>query len=331
MAVCKNCGQENAADAAFCINCGSAITSDTPVEATPVEPTQTQNTPVEPAQAQGTPVEPVQAQGTPVQATPQQSESQNGNKFEMPNINITDKLKNIEIPSEYADRLKENKKPLAIIAGAAAGVLLLIIILCVALGGNGPESLIKKSVKASNKEKMSFNDVLAMNMNTYSNAVEEEVAKIRYSKDYGEFNEDIESLKEYVEEYADDYADGMEDYYGDDWKITYDIKRVKKFDKDDDEFEECEDRWESYVESLEDSAEYYEDLADDEDDDDRAEMYEKLAKVYDKYAKKYDKKDVTAVREVKVKYTIKGDDEKESHTNEITFAKVGGKWVKLGY
>lgn len=208
-----------------------------------------------------------------------------------------------------------NKKLIGII-GAAVAVVVVVILLIKVFGGssNSPSGMFSDMEKTLNKRSASEKAFDALMLNTYDSAVEKEVTKaLIESGVYDDYDSFSEMLKEEFEEMYDKF----DDEYGDDWKVTIEVKKEKDLKKSSDEFERCEDKWDSYVERLEKYAERYEDMDD----------YEEAAEIYEKYAEKYEDYKVTEVKEVKVKVSIKGEDDKDSSEKTILFAKVNGKWI----
>lgn len=95
----------------------------------------------------------------------------------------------------------------------------------------------------------------------------------------------VEDYFENKEDYIEDHLDGLEDVYGDDYKVTYKIK--KEEDVDDDMMEEI-------VKALE--------------------MYD------------IDEDSIEDAKQLKIKLTIDGEDDKESNTNKIYVLKIDGAW-----
>lgn len=298
MAICSNCGYEITDGSAFCQQCGAKVEP----QVTPINP--------EPQAAPEPTPTPVVPQSTPVIPSSYDGAGMGGADPYKPK-------KSFDIKS-----ITSNKKLCGIIGGVV-GAILLIVIITKIFGGGSPQAQIKAMIKAYNKRSTSYSTIDKSYMNEYRAAVEKTRLELQAKYEMADFD----SLKEYAEDMLEDGFDEFDDEFGDDWKMSVEIKKVKDIKKSADEFERMEDYWDSFVEGLEDSAENYEDRADRTSDSDEEDYYTELAEKYEKYANKYGKYKVTAVKEIKVKVSIKGDDDKDSETTTMYFAKVGGKWI----
>lgn len=204
---------------------------------------------------------------------------------------------------------KSGLKNIIIIGGVALVVLVLIIF--GVSSANAWKKPIKNQVSMMNKRATSVKTILnatdyAPVTNDFYNAYYEMYA------DYCDMD-----LDEYYEDKADDIEDAydyMDDQYGDDWKVTYKIKKKEKLD--DDEIDDLQEDWEYFVENYENVDDWY---GDDADDD--------LIEAVEKQVEKLDKKKITKGYKVKVRIKIEGEDDSDSETVEMYVVKLGGKWV----
>lgn len=330
MAKCSNCGYEVTDGSTFCQQCGARVEPQvTPIAPTPGFNNGPQVNPVVPPTAPENP-QPAPNNYYGSQPTPQPAPNNYYGSQPTPVVPNAGgnpggpSIPKIKKPNIDFKKIFANKKLCGIIGGVVAAIVLIIILVNV-FGSSGPESLMKSAIKGYNKRSTSYSVIEKEEMNSYKSDVYKQSKEIAIKCEV----DDYDSLNEYAEDYLEGRYESCDDRYGDDWKISIEIKKTKDYSSKDDEFEMIEERWEDYVEDLEDSAEYYEKRADSTNDDDYEEYYTQLSEMYEKYANKYEKYKVTAVREIKVKITVKGDDDKYSDTETLYFAKINGKWVLM--
>ena len=161
---------------------------------------------------------------------------------------------------------------LAIAGGVVAGVIVLII-LCSALFGGGRQTPLKNYCKALGKA----------NASAFLKLYPEEVLEEDYDWDRDD--------KDDIQDYLEDYVDNLEDIYGEDIKMSYEVKTEKKLN---------DKRLKALGEYLEDD--------------------------YD-----MDADELTAGYVMQVKWTIEGDDDSKSDKDWVVVYKYDGDWYMDRY
>lgn len=194
-----------------------------------------------------------------------------------------DAVKNVAAKNTVTAAVKNgDKKTLAIVGGIVGAVVVLIVVfICCLIFGGGYKDPLKRMKKTlengdgKSYRQMVMSDKYFKAINNNNDAVD----------DY--FKGDIDEYYDYDRLWAP-----LEDMYGKNIKVTYDIKTKKKLKKSD----------------LED---YQDDLQRDAD-----------SMGIDDYEPK-----VTAGYELKINLSVKGDDDKYTDTNSLHVYKVDGDWV----
>ena len=152
------------------------------------------------------------------------------------------------------------------------------------------------------------------------------------SDEYDEFFED-EVGDLFADFTPENKYEGFDDKYGDDWKITYEIKDVEKIKKKD---------LKNKKEDLADIAEELENYEDPDDIEDLVDTYsdwfgydvefsdsdyKKLANAVKDLHKQCDKVDISEGYEVEVRLKIKGEDDHDSTTKTFNVYKINGDWL----
>jgi hypothetical protein len=174
------------------------------------------------------------------------------------------------------NRAKKDKKFLGICIGAAAGVLAVIILLIVLLSGKPYASALNNEIKILTKGN--------------GKLIEKTAPKAYWEYASDEWDFDMEdTIDDFNDEYEDSYEE-LEDYYGKNIKIKYEVTKEK-------------DLSDNKLEDLADALE---------------EMYE------------IDAKSVKAAKKLTIKFTVKGSDEEEKFKMQNIYAvKIGGKWYMM--
>ena len=182
---------------------------------------------------------------------------------------------------------KGSKKTIAVVGVIAALVIILVVVLIIAfsLGGGykAPLNSMKKALEKGDGKsviRMSISDKYYKALKDNDDVVDEH------------FDGDVD---DYFDNIGDQLLKSMEDRYGENIKVTYDIKKKKKIKKSD---------LEDYQDDLQSQA-------------DRIDLDDYEPKVTEGY-------------ELKVKLSVKGDDDKDSDTDDINVYKVDGDWVMEG-
>ena len=180
------------------------------------------------------------------------------------------------------------------------------------LSGGGYKKAIKESIKLINEK-------------TEGDLPYQEYTQIKEMREYNAlsmeiFDKDDEQWENYIEQ--------LEDEFGDDYKIKYEISKAEKLDEDDldDLADDLEDSYDAYVDmedSIMDSIDY---LCDE--DDVSSKDQKKLEKEHEKLIEAYEDVKVKEAYEVTLKCTIEGeDDEDDFKIKDLVIAKVNGEWI----
>ena len=180
--------------------------------------------------------------------------------------------------TKFVDRLKSDKKFAIIVGGVAAALVLVIVLICVFSGGG------------SGYTKALDNYIDVMIKGNVKNL--ENLAPPQYWEYMEDENDmDMDDMMDSLEERLDDLKEYMEDEFGKNIKVTYEIR---------DEKELSEKKLEGIAEALEDT--------------------------YD-----IDAKDVTAAYDLELKMTIKGSEDDDSDKTEMSVVKIDGKWYVFNW
>lgn len=249
---CISCGKPLEEDAAFCPGCGNAVAAEAPVE------------PVAAAEAEA----PVQAEA-PVAK-------------ENPVNNIMDKVQGFAqkatvYTKDYIAKAKENPKMWIAPGAIAVGIIALIVVVIVLLAGSKYTTALDNYIEVNFKGNTSKIELLAPK--EYWDYYEEENDK------------SLEDLKEQFEEYWDDMIDSLEDEYGKNIKVTYEITDEDKI---------SERKMKKIAEALEDQ--------------------------YD-----IDAKSVTEGYKVDAELKISGSEDDDEDEGTFNIIKIGGRWYMINY
>ena len=189
---CSSCGQPLAEGAAFCSSCGKAVEAQAPVEHDiPVE-TATEEAAVQP--------EAPAAKENPV------------NK-------IVDKVQDFAQKAtvyckDYIAKAKTNPKMWIAPGAIAAGVIALIVVVCVLVAGS--------------KYTTALDNYIAVNFRGDASKIELLAPKEYW--DYLEEEQDVslDDLKERMEENWDDVKDALEEQYGKNIRVTYKVTKERE-------------------------------------------------------------------------------------------------------
>lgn len=339
MSLCPSCGKDLSVEessAKFCTYCGA------PLEKKEAEPTTEAPVTEEPVVAEETPVA-AEAPTTEAPATeaPKQQNSLNVNVDEikeklndakekaLPFIDkIFEKLNTIPAISKILEKIDKKLYPALLAAPVALLVLILVIVIAVSSSGSYMAPM-KDYMKLVNKQETDYVKLTA----SLSPDFRAKMLKDLYNTDIDDLQDSIESSNDSLEDLYEEIDDEF-----DKWKIGFDVKSKEKLSKKkvEDLQDEMDDYYDDYIKSMIDSLE---DTLEDEDElEDCAEYFdlsEKETKAFIKdmikYYESFEDVKITAVYEVKGKFTIKADkDEWESDTTRILFAKVNGDWVYAG-
>ena len=236
------------------------------------------------------------------------------------------------IPADKAEKPKNNKAMIGILAAVAGVVVLLVVVGALLIGGSkGYMKPVEDYMKAINKKQTDPVKLYSTVMPDFSAGLYADLhKKFKVSDDYKDMYEDaVETMEEYYEDCEDEYGK---------CKLSFETKKASKMDKDDleDIQEYLDDYYDDYVEDqvdeLEDMLEDSDEIEDGADELDISESEMKaLAKSYIKYLKSYEKMKVSAGYEVKGKFIVKaGKDEYKTETVEFQVLKINGDWVYWG-
>ncbi len=162
---------------------------------------------------------------------------------------------------EILDKLKIKKRDVMLLGGVAIAAVILIIALSIIFPG--PKAVVRKCLNGIE--------------NGNAKAIVNCMPSYLWDNDREEKEDAIDSMQDMLDELDIE-------------SLKYEIKRVKKYDKDD-----------------------VEDWRDDND-------------ILEEWYDELDVEDITAIREVKVKVTAKVDGERNSDTIEVILIKYKGQW-----
>lgn len=250
---CRNCGQQLADEAKFCEKCGTSTAQEQIIdEATPVAEDQIVEE-VSPA-----------AENQIVEESSPAAEEIPASEGYQPEYAA------VEMSAAPAGVFKEVP---AIIAVAAVAIFVIIL----AVSGvfkHGSEKALDKYFKSIVKEDAKAYAELTADPYRLEELIDNDV--------YDDEEDYIDDCADYVES----IHENLEDEYGDDFKIDYEIRKVTKYDKDE----------------IEDLDEY---LSDERD---------------------YPSGVLKDVRVLKVRVSIEGEDDDDKNTNEVVLTKIDNKW-----
>lgn len=293
--ICPKCGVQNEDDAVFCSGCGEKLENGT---ANSAEDTQDAVSTDEGAAGE-VKEETVQEEASQVQSG-----------------DYSSSYVSAEEPA-MADENKGNASKYIPVAFGVA-VLLVVILAAKALFGGSYKDPIKSLCKSLNKQETNLDKYADVVLPKFAMDAYKDAMKVLKKSDDGD-----DAMDE-IEESLEGIYDGFEDEYGDHWKVSYEISKKTKLDKD-----ELEDIQDAYSD-LRDYLDYIdEDTIDELVDEDYISKSDgkTLEKCIEKLDKGLKKIKVSKGYKVKAKLKIKGDDDDDKETMEIYVIKVDGKWV----
>ena len=216
-------------------------------------------------------------------------------------------------------------KAVIVLVAAVAAVLLLGVLLIASLGG-GYKKPLDKICKTINKQEKDIDKLVSVFLPDFAGDAYADLMKIMRD------NDEVADAYDEMEDSIDEIYASLEDEFGDDVKISYEIKKKEKMDKDDleDIEETIHDIYDGYLESVVDEIDDM-DSSDWEDKADELDVTEgkakKAGKVVKNFAKDLEKAKVSSGYTLKVKIKIAGDDNDISETFEFNVIKVNGDWM----
>lgn len=219
-----------------------------------------------------------------------------------------------------------SKKAVLGLVAAVVVVIALGALMVLSLSGGGYKKPLDKICKAINKQETDINKLATMLLPDFAGDAYKDVMAVL--KD----NDDVEDAFKDVEDSVEDLYDMLEDELGKDVKVSYEIKKKEKMDKDD--LEDIEDTihdmyddfFEDLVDEIDDmDSDDWEDMADELDIS--VSKAKKLGKTIKGFGKELEKAKVTSGYTLKVKVKLKGDDDSVSETFEFNMIKVNGDWM----
>lgn len=232
---------------------------------------------------------------------------------------------------DAADTKAKNEKTgkIVVIAGVAAAILVALIVVLIVSGANAYKKPIKQLVNNINKHNT--------NVESYLDICTPAFVGKTYSTVYdivkGTSKDAIDELNETINGGFEEIYDGIEDEYGDHWKIKYTIRSKDKMKKKDlkaikDQCKDLADQLERLGVDDEDLYDSLSDMLEDEYDKPLKEKdIQKLAKLGDAGISDLKSIKITDGYEVKLRIDIKGSDDSDDTTLKIQVIKVNGKWI----
>lgn len=219
-----------------------------------------------------------------------------------------------------------SKKAIIVLVAAVAAVILLGALLILTISGGGYKKPLDKICKTINKQEKDIDRLVSVFLPDFAADAYTDFMKIMKDTD------EVADVYEEAEDGIDELYELLEDSFGDDVKISYEIKKKEKMDKDDleDIEESIKDIYDNYLEDVVEEI-------DDMDSDDWEEMADdldisesnakKLGKVIKNLGKELEKAKVSSGYSLKVKIKIKGEDDDVSETFKFNVIKVNGDWM----
>lgn len=348
--ICPNCGAQISDDARFCGMCGSPVSAGTAADSFTPQTADGETTILTPQDAN--PQQTVnnyayqqsfantsnsQQQSTNANGFNSQQQGTNANGFNSQQTfqGGTESFQNHsgQFQSGSAPNPSENtiqkllnfiKTHIPLVAGAAAACLVLfivIIVVAVSVLGKGYEKPVDAALQYRNKQSTDLKKYFYhFSGNELTGQLMYDTMELYSDLELEDYDEDEDSLEDTLTDHLEEYYDQISDIYGDDWEITYNVKRVKEIRES--KLEDYEDNLEELADSLEDSIDDLEDNDSLSDDD-----IKKITKFLEKWSDKISDAKVTKGYRITVRMTLKGDEKKKSETAEIIVLKAGGKWV----
>lgn len=296
--LCPKCGAQNDDDAVFCAGCGEKI-ENTASES--VESTAAENTGSVEESAAAVEAVSAEAMGT--------EQAQTGGDYSSSYVAADPVV-------ETEEKKSGANKYIPVVIGVAA--LIVIVLLAKSLFGAGYKTPIKTLCKNINKQETNLDKYADVVLPKFAMDAYKDAMKVVKNSDGGE--DALESISDSLE----DAYDNWEDDYGDNWKVSYEISKKTKLDKD-----ELEDIQDAYSD-MRDYLDYIdEDAIDDMVDSDYISSSDgkKLEKCIEKLDKGLKGIKVSKGYKVKARLKIKGKDDDDKETMEFYVIKADGKWV----
>lgn len=257
---CGNCGNRMEDSEVFCGQCGTKSDVAPVAPAAPVAPVA----PVAPA----APAAPVVPAAPVAPAAPKEP-----SKFALWLNNFTDNV--MELAGKAWAWIKAKPLNMGIAIGGAVAVVALIVLAIIFLGGGGEEGAVKTYVNVCLKG--DFDDLEDMAPEAVWEYIDDE------------YGADVDDCVKVGEEKYKDSLDEMEDEYGQDISISYEIIEIDEVSK--------------------------------------TEL--KLLQASLKADFGIPVKDITAASEVEIEYTIAGDDDEETDDTKIIVVEIDGDWYPV--
>ncbi len=285
--ICRNCGQEIPESSMFCSNCGQA------------------------------------AEENSININNQQyseQEYQQYNNEQYINQEYNQQYNNLTVINRIFQKINSTTLVLTIV------IMLVILFLKSCFFGSDYKTPLDDMVKMINKRQTNIDKVADVVIpeilsDSYDEIIDVLKSNKEYKKDFKTFY--TKDLPDAAEDLYDDFFDEMEDIYGKNPKISYEIKDKEKLDKEEKEaiakiyslFTKLSSGVIDCIEALEDCTELTE------------KDIKKLIKQVEALEKKLDKFKVSSGYLLNVKLTIKGKDKKDSEKMDIVVIKVNGEWM----
>lgn len=204
---------------------------------------------------------------------------------------------------------------MAIVGVAAIVVIVLVVLLFKALFGGSYKSKLDDAMDLINDRNTELDDFVEVIFPGFIADAYHDAMDIAESEDADE----VEDMLENAQDALEDMYDEWEEQLGDDFEISYEVKKEEKLDSD--ELEEIEDTYRDLADEI--PLEDIEDSLDDSGEDYAEDMY----KVVKNLVEDLEDVSVSAGYEVKLKLTVKGKEDKKTEDFTVTFIKMNGDWT----
>lgn len=323
MRKCPKCGAELPDEALFCNECGEKLPSPV-VEEKKAETTddKTASEPTTKAPETSATTETAsETKATTETDTSSASASETSNSYTAP-------IDNSVLAKAQAESKNSNIGIITVAAVVLLAIILVIVLLSNLLGG-GYEGPLKRLRNNFNKQSADVESYLSCIAPDFAVSLYKDVYGIFRSADKGAIEDFDDALTEEFEDFFEDIADE----YGDDFKLTYEIRNAEQLD--DRDIKDIAEFYEDLFDLIDDNIDYedediYEDLADELEDladiSLSKSQIRKLQNAVESFMGKLKDLKIQDAYEVKVRFVLEGEDGSDKETATFYIIKVNGDW-----